>query len=258
MFQTGHPIRFLILVAGLSVPFYVLGAVSPVVRVGAIALPASAAMFVLPALAAVILTCRDGGRAAVTAFLARVIDRPPGRARWYVAATLLPAAIGTLTWTFGRLAGDIGSVLPESLVALPLILAAALVAAACEELGWTGYATDPLQCRYGTAGAGLLLGVFWAVWHLVPLLQAGRGAAWIGGWFLGTVAARMILVGLRNATAGVSAAILMHAMLNVTAAYTPGYDEPVAPLLSALLTVVAAAGVMRLRSCRAGGEGRRG
>ncbi|WP_433225835.1 CPBP family intramembrane glutamic endopeptidase [Microtetraspora malaysiensis] len=245
--------RFLVLVSALSVPFYVLGAVSPTVRIGAMDLPASATMFVLPVLAAAILAYRDGGPAAVTALLARVVDRPAGRARWYVAAALLPAAIGALSWTFGWLAGEAGSVLPTSPAALPLVFAAAVVSAACEELGWTGYATDPIQRRFGTVGAGLLLGAFWAVWHVIPLLQAGHGAAWIGGWFLGTVALRVIIVGLHNATGGVSGAILMHAMGNVTAAYIPDYDDSVAPLMSALFTVVAAVGIMFLGSCRAAG-----
>ncbi|MFC4013286.1 CPBP family intramembrane glutamic endopeptidase [Nonomuraea purpurea] len=249
--HTERPVQFLALVTALSVPFYVLGAVSPTVRIGAIDLPASATMFVLPVLAAAILAYRDGGRAAVTALLARVVDRPAGRVRWYVAAALLPAAIGALSWTFGWLAGEVGSVLPTSSAALPLLFAAAVVAAACEELGWTGYASDPIQRRFGTVRGGLLLGAFCGVWHLIPLLQAGHGAAWIGGWFLGTVAGRVIIVGLRNATGGVSAAILMHAMVNVTAAYIPDYDDPVAPLMSSSLTAVAAVGILFLGSCRA-------
>ncbi|MEV0592009.1 CPBP family intramembrane glutamic endopeptidase [Nonomuraea cavernae] len=249
--HTGHPVQFLVLVTVLSVPFYVLGAVSPTIRIGAIVLPASATMFVLPVLAAVVLAYRDGGRAAVMALLARVIDRPAARARWYVTAVLLPVVVGALAWTFGWLAGEVGSVLPTPPAVLPLLFAAAVAGAACEELGWTGYATDPLQRRFGTVRAGLLLGTFWGVWHLIPLLQAGHGPAWLSGWFLGTVAARLILVGLRNATGGVSAAILMHAMINVTAAYIPDYDEAIAPVLSAVLTVGAAVGIIRLRSCRA-------
>ncbi|NUW39136.1 CPBP family intramembrane glutamic endopeptidase [Nonomuraea rhodomycinica] len=246
----GHPMRFLVLVTALSVPFFVLGAVSPTVRIGALDLPASAAMFVVPGLAAAILAHRAGGRAAVVSLLARVVDRPAGRTRWYVAAALLPAAIGALTWALGWLTGQVGSAPPAAPAVLPLLLAAALVGAACEELGWTGYACDPMVRRFGTVGTGLLLGVFWAVWHLIPLLQVGHGAAWIGGWFAGTVATRVIMVGLRNATGGVSAAILMHAMLNVTVAYLPDYDRPAVPFMSALFTVAAAVGVLRLGACR--------
>ncbi len=243
-------VRFFVLVTALSVPFYILGAVSSTVRVGALHLPASAAMFVLPGLAAVILVFREGGSAAVRALLARVVDRPAGQARWYAVAALLPVAVGLLAWALLWLGGRADPVLPAPLALLPLLLTAMVVAAACEELGWAAHAGDPIRRRFGTLGTGLLLGLFWAVWHLVPLLQAGHGAAWIGGWFLGTVASRMIIVGLCAATGGVSAAIFMHAMINITAAYLPGYDMPFAPLVTALLTAVAAAGILRLVSCR--------
>ncbi|MEV4218755.1 CPBP family intramembrane glutamic endopeptidase [Nonomuraea sp. NPDC049725] len=224
------------LVAVLSVPFYVVGALSPTVRVGAVDMPASAAMFVVPLVAAVVLVWRDAGRAGVVALLAGVVDRPAGRARWYAVAVALPVVVGAGV----VLAGAVPVGLATSLVVLPLVFGASVVAAAFEEVGWTGYAADPLRRRFGVVGAGVVLGVFWGVWHLLPLVQAGHGAVWIGGWFVGTVAARVVMVGLRAVTGGVSAAVLMHAMLNVTAAYVPGYDAAVVPVVSGVLTVVAA------------------
>jgi membrane protease YdiL (CAAX protease family) len=49
-----------------------------------------------------------------------------------------------------------------------------------EELGWSGYALDPLQDRWGALQAGVLLGVAWAAWHVVPVIQARRALRWIG------------------------------------------------------------------------------
>ena len=46
--------------------------------------------------------------------------------------------------------------------------------------GLVGYATDPVQDWWGALGAGVLLGLVWAVYHYVPLLQAHRSPAWIG------------------------------------------------------------------------------
>jgi membrane protease YdiL (CAAX protease family) len=49
-----------------------------------------------------------------------------------------------------------------------------LVAAVCEELGWSGYALGPMQSRLGEVLAGLAIGLVWALWHFVPLAQAGQ------------------------------------------------------------------------------------
>lgn len=41
-----------------------------------------------------------------------------------------------------------------------------------EELGWSGYIIDPMQNRYGALKAGVILGIIWAVWHIIPYSQA--------------------------------------------------------------------------------------
>jgi membrane protease YdiL (CAAX protease family) len=35
-----------------------------------------------------------------------------------------------------------------------------------EELAWRSYALPRLQARFGAVGAGLILGILWAAWHL--------------------------------------------------------------------------------------------
>ncbi|MGH2192753.1 hypothetical protein, partial [Enterococcus faecalis] len=72
-----------------------------------------------------------------------------------------------------------------------------------------------------------------------------HGVVWIAGWFVGTVAARVVIVALYAATGAVGAAILLHATLNVVAGSTPDYDEPVLLVLSGALMVVAAVVVAR-------------
>ncbi|MFC4061474.1 Tn3 family transposase [Planomonospora corallina] len=57
------------------------------------------------------------------------------------------------------------------------------------------FATDPLRAHWGLTGAGVVLGLVWAIWHLIPYLQAGHGPAWIAGQVLFTVALRVIIAG---------------------------------------------------------------
>jgi uncharacterized protein len=84
-------------------------------------------------------------------------------------------------------------------------------------LGWSGYVTDPLQERWGWLRASLILGVVWALWHYIALVQAHRSVEWIAWWTLGTVAARVIMVWLYNNTGkSVFATILFHMMINLT------------------------------------------
>jgi membrane protease YdiL (CAAX protease family) len=51
---------------------------------------------------------------------------------------------------------------------IPAIFAFYAFGALFEKIGWTGYATGPLQRRYGVLGAGLIIGTVRAIWHIVP------------------------------------------------------------------------------------------
>ena len=79
------------------------------------------------------------------------------------------------------------------MVALTLSL---VLGAWLEEFGWSGYASERLVPTYGALRASLIIGAVWSIWHYVPLLQVNRPAPWIAWWTLGTVAMRLILVGI--------------------------------------------------------------
>jgi len=67
-----------------------------------------------------------------------------------------------------------------------------------EELGWMGYAVDPMQARWNALQAGILLGLAWAAWHIIPVVQVGRSPVWIAWQCLFWVASRILIVWLYN------------------------------------------------------------
>ena len=111
------------------------------------------------------------------------------------------------------------------------------IAAIGEELGWSGYAIDPLQDRFGALGGALLLGVVWAVWHFIPLLEVPQSLAFIAWWSLGTVASRVIITWLYNNTGrSVFVAALFHTMMNVTIQLFPVNGSYYDPRITSLIT----------------------
>jgi uncharacterized protein len=91
-------------------------------------------------------------------------------------------------------------VLQFSIPASLVIFVGFFIGAIGEEVGWSGYALDRMQERWGALQAGILLGSAWAIWHLVPYAQAHRSATWIAWQCVNTVAARILIVWLYNNT----------------------------------------------------------
>jgi uncharacterized protein len=123
------------------------------------------------------------------------------------------------------------------------LFVAFFIGALGEELGWSGYAIDPLQERFGALGGALLLGGVWAIWHYVPLLQVHRSPEFIAWWSLDSVAYRVIIVWLYNNTGrSVFVAALFHTMIDLTWQVFPingsYYDPQVTGLIAAIVAGV--------------------
>ncbi len=235
------PLKFFLLVFALSIPFWLIGAATGIELLPG--LPVAALMFVRPVTAALILVYRENKTAGLTALLKRSFDYKRIAAKvWYVPIVLLMPSVMVLSFGLMRL---MGSPLPVPqfpvLVALGMLVAF-FVAALGEELGWSGYAIDPMQERWGALQASILLGLVWAVWHIVPLVQAHRSPAWIAWWSLGTVAARIIMVWLYNNTGkSVFGVALFHAISNVCWQLFPIHGSYFDPRLNGLIMALVAA-----------------
>lgn len=193
-----------------------------------------------PAIAALVLVGARQGAAGLRRFLGRLaVRRCP------------------LPWLAFLLAGVplvfyAGSALKGNLMAEPFPfasagpLAAALALGAIkgpvEELGWRGFALPLLQRRLAPAGAALVLGLVWGVWHLPAFLLAGtQQSAWSFGPFLaGTVAISVIATSLYNATRGsiLLAAVLHFQLMNPIWPDAQPYDSWLLLGVAALVLVL--------------------
>jgi len=119
-----------------------------------------------PALVALALAARAGGRAAVLSLL-RPTLRWSVAARWYVFALGYMAAIKLAAALVHRIAtGEWPAFGQEPLYLVAIAIPFSTPVQAGEEIGWRGYALSPLSVRLGLSGASVLLGLIWAFWHL--------------------------------------------------------------------------------------------
>jgi membrane protease YdiL (CAAX protease family) len=218
------PWKFFLLVYVLTVPFWVLNTRLriqglpdnlPVTDVGATFVPLAAAL---------ILVLREEGWDGVKRLLVSAIDHKRIKNKiWYIPIILLMPFLYLVTYWWMRLAG-----LPVPLdwtlpLTTPLLLAAFFFAAAGEELGYMGYAIDPMQERWGALKAALIMGPLWALWHFPSMLQLGQAPRLMAWGFLATVAFRVLYVWLYNNTGKcVFAVVLFHAIGNTGRTIFPG------------------------------------
>ena len=235
------PFAFVVVLFAISVPFWLVGALTGGELLPG--LPVSGLMAVCPVLAALALVYRDERGTGVARLLKRSLDYDRVRPRsWFIVIALLAPAMTVATYWIMRW---LGSPLPPPRISPWSTIGMTvgfLAFGLAEELGWTGYATEPLQARYGALGAALALGVVWAAWHVVPLIQAHRAPGWIAGWSVGTVGNRVIMVWLFNkAGRSVFAAALYHDMLNVSWQLFPNEGSHYDPRVSGLVIAAVAA-----------------
>lgn len=231
-------------------------------------IPASdLALAFIPMTAALALTARKGGVGASAALLRRAFAVTAIRGgRWLAATLVLAPLLYLATFVVMRLAG--GGPPPHiPVLRLILMFGLFLALAAGEEVGWTGYALEPLQARWGPLAASLILAVPWWLGHLPSMRAIGATWADIAWWALAAPALRILFTWLYNGSGGaLSSAIVFHALLNLCRIATypaagPHYDpryQAVGSLAAAFaaILVVALGGARRAGARRsAAGQG---
>jgi len=185
------------------------------------------AMVAGPSVAGILLTGLLYGRAGLRAFGSRLLRWHVG-ARWYAVALLtaplvFTAVLLTLSLTSSEyLPGILTSDDKASVVLMGIF--AGLMAGIFEELGWTGFAIPTLlRLRYGVLATGLIVGLPWAVWHLLVTFWASGTisgefalASYLLDPFLFLVAFRVLMVWVYDRTGSLLVAMLMHTSLTAS------------------------------------------
>ena len=242
--KSRSPLAFFVLVFVLSIPFWVAGAVTSLRLLPG--LPVSALMFVCPGTAALILVYRKNHLGGVIELLKRGGDFRRIKAKiWFAPVILLMPTIMILSYLWMRWTGAPAPAPHFSMAATIIMMFAFFLSALGEELGWSGYATDLMQGRRSALETAVLLGLVWAVWHFVPLLQVHRSPEWIAWWTLGTVAARILIVWIYNNTGrSVFAATVFHATINLSWQLFPVNGSLYDPRITGLMVAIVATSVV--------------
>jgi membrane protease YdiL (CAAX protease family) len=219
------PLKFFILVYALSIPLWVINVIFPLkLPVDNLPVTDIVATFT-PMMAASILVYREENLLGVKNLLKRTFDyKRITKKKWYIPILLLTPFIYVLTYVIMRLVGLPVPTVWNPPILTPLLFIALFFAAAGEEVGYTGYATDPMQARYTALTASLIIGLIHGVWHFPSEISIGQSLGLIiwGGVIL-AVSFRILVVWIYNNTGkSVFAVIVFHAVTNTGRSIFPG------------------------------------
>lgn len=217
-------------------PFWLIGTISRLQILPG--LPVSSLMVLCPTLAAAFLLYREGEIQAIPRLLrsALINSQLRGKGGFLLGILIIPG-IAVLAYGLMRML-HIPLPIPKFHVLSSLIMFVMFfIAALSEEIGWTGYAIDLMQDRWSALQSSILLGLVWAIWHIIPFLQADRSPQWIAWQCLTLVASRVLIVWLyNNSGKNLLVAVLCHAMINVSWQLFPNYGSHYNPFITGLIT----------------------
>lgn len=218
-------LNFVLLLFGLSIPLWVLGAIYDVELFPGFKL--FQLPLAMPAVAALILVFRESGKDGVVALLKRTYDWRNIKSKiWYLPILLIYPSIGLLDYLIQRWSG--GS-MPAPQFSLVILLGYSIVFFMTygEELGLTGYALDPLQQGYSALTSGILLGLVWAGYHIPSFIISGYYSFdWIVWHALYTIAGRVLFVWVyNNAGKSLFSMALLHSTFGLFWTLMPATDN---------------------------------
>lgn len=229
---------FFVLTFVLSVPPYIVATLVPQEMVMLTGLIIALA----PITEALILAYRENRADGAKRLLKRCFDyKKITRKIWYVPILFLMPVLFLLALGVMTL---IGEPIPDPLlpvVAAPVTFLAFFIFALFEEVGWMGYAFDPMQDRWNALKAGLILGIIWAIWHIPLYILSGQGPVRITVQLISLIGIRTLIVWIYNNTGkSVFATILIHAVYNVCTLAVASFYISLGHLITCIFIIITA------------------
>lgn len=199
-------------------------------------------MSFFPLLVSLVLSYQESGSSGARELLGKAFDYKKIKNKlWYIPIFLGNPLVFFLSYVIMRFTGSPLPALEIPLFMAPLFFIIFFFGAIGEEIGWMGYAMEPLENRWGSFRAALVIGVVWAVWHFIPDMQLGHPLSWVLWHRLGTVALRVLIVWIYNNTGkSVFSAIVFHDMNNVSWALFPNFGSHYDPMITSTILLLCA------------------
>ncbi len=244
MSKSKSPLKFFLVAAVLYIPFVLLAKVQVLPNVSLVNFGAF-----IPMTAALILVYRENKISGVKELVRRSFDYRRIRSKiWYLPTFLLYPCIVFVQYGLALLSGlQVPS--PHFSFWIPIIFVILFIAALGEELGWMGYAFEPMEEGFGTLKAGIVLGVVWATIHIPLFSAAGASPYWIMWQWIYIAATRVLFVWIYNNTGkSLFAVSVVHATFNIGWRFFPPSGGLLVPSFydprNLALTVIALAAIV--------------
>jgi uncharacterized protein len=227
MKKNKSPLKFFLIVYGLSIPLWIIER-SIDIKGLPLNIPITDILAAFtPLIAATILVYKEEGKIGISKLFKSIFDFDKIKKKvWYVPIIFLPIFIYFLIFLIIFLLKlPFSTTFQETFLSISILFLFFFLGAIAEEVGYMGYAIDPMQDRFGALKAAIFIGIPWAIWHYPSIIQQGHNATWIAWGTLGTVAVRVLIVWIYNNTGkSVFACILFHTLLNVGRVLFPKDD----------------------------------
>jgi membrane protease YdiL (CAAX protease family) len=219
---SAFPLKFVLVAFAFTWFFWLLAMLEARDLISSLPVPAVFFGAFGPAVAAVVITAQESGRAGLRSLLSRIV-RWRVAPFWYGVAFLGPIVVQLFAMALHVV---LGGQPPDPLAmvgALPTVLVTfvymLIQVGIGEEVGWRGYALPRLQSGYGALLSSVILGVIWTLWHLPLFFNPATGYSitplWVFLIFMLPVS--ILITWVFNSTGGsVLIIMILHAMLNAS------------------------------------------